>query len=245
MFADLICDSPWAQGSHRGWTTLASFAVQALAVAALLLLPFLYTTGLPPLKLTAAIVLPSPLPAMPPPAADSHPAPATASNPSAEHRLVAPPSIPQHLGARDEPVPPPLADFSQLGMQNGNSERWASNVGINPIGDGNAIALPPPPKPVPHPLRLSRMMEGNVIHRVAPEYPPLAKLARLQGAVVLRAIISKQGTIENLQVVSGPPLLVHAAIDAVRQWHYRPYYLNDEPVEVDTQITVNFVLSGG
>ena len=89
------------------------------------------------------------------------------------------------------------------------------------------------------------MMEGNLIHRVQPEYPILAKMARIQGAVVLHAVISRQGVIENLEVVSGPPPLTHAAIDAVRQWRYRPYLLNDQPVEVDTEVTVNFVLSGG
>ena len=88
-------------------------------------------------------------------------------------------------------------------------------------------------------------MEGNLIHRVQPEYPALAKMARVQGAVVLHAIISKQGTIEGLEVISGPPALVPAAVEAVRQWRYRPYYLDDEPVEVDTQVTVNFVLAGG
>jgi len=61
---------------------------------------------------------------------------------------------------------------------------------------------------------------------------------------VLQAVISKQGSIENLQVLTGHPLLVPAAIEAVRQWHYRPYVLNNEPVEVETQITVNFSLAG-
>ena len=88
------------------------------------------------------------------------------------------------------------------------------------------------------------MMEGNLVHKVQPAYPPLARAARIQGPVVLRAIISKAGTIENLQVLSGHPLLVPAAIDAVRQWRYRPYNLNGEPVEVETQVTVNFILSG-
>jgi len=89
------------------------------------------------------------------------------------------------------------------------------------------------------------MMEGNLIYKVQPVYPPMARAARVQGTVVLRAMISKNGTIENLQVVSGHPLLVRAAKDAVRQWLYRPYVLNREPVEVETQVTVNFILSGG
>jgi len=86
------------------------------------------------------------------------------------------------------------------------------------------------------------MMEGNLIHRVQPEYPVLARQARIQGPVVLRAVISPEGNIENLQVVSGHPMLAPAALAAVRQWRYRPYYLNGEPVEVDTQVTLNFVL---
>jgi protein TonB len=89
------------------------------------------------------------------------------------------------------------------------------------------------------------MMEGNLIYRPQPAYPPMARAARVQGAVVLRAVISRSGTIENLQALSGHPLLIPAAIEAVRQWRYRPYILNGEPVEVETRVTVNFILSGG
>lgn len=88
-------------------------------------------------------------------------------------------------------------------------------------------------------------MEALLIHRVQPTYPPLARAARIQGSVVLQAIISKSGTIENLQVLTGHPMLVRSAMDAVQQWRYRPYLLNGEAVEVETQITVNFILSGG
>jgi protein TonB len=89
------------------------------------------------------------------------------------------------------------------------------------------------------------MMEGNLIYRVQPQYPQLARQARVQGVVVLRAVISREGKIENLQLVTGHPLLVQSAMDAVSQWRYRPYFLNNEPVEVETQVTVNFTLSGG
>jgi len=88
------------------------------------------------------------------------------------------------------------------------------------------------------------MMEGNLIRRVQPAYPPLARSARIQGQVVLAAVISKEGMIENLRVLEGHPMLVRAALDAVTQWRYRPYILNNEPVEVETRITVNFSLSG-
>jgi protein TonB len=89
------------------------------------------------------------------------------------------------------------------------------------------------------------MMEGNLIYKVQPIYPPLARTARIQGAVHLRAVISRTGAIENLQAIDGHPMLVGAALDAVRQWRYRPYILNGDPVEVETQVTVNFSLSGG
>jgi protein TonB len=88
------------------------------------------------------------------------------------------------------------------------------------------------------------MSEGDLIRKVQPSYPPLARAARIQGTVLLQALISKQGTIEHLQLISGHPMLVQAAMDAVRQWRYRPYVLNGEPVEVETQITVNFSLAG-
>jgi protein TonB len=86
--------------------------------------------------------------------------------------------------------------------------------------------------------------EGDLVRKVLPTYPSLARSARIQGSVVLQAVISKQGLIENLRVLSGHPLLVPAAIEAVRQWRYRPYVLNNEPVEVETQVTVNFSLDG-
>ena len=78
-----------------------------------------------------------------------------------------------------------------------------------------------------------------------PPYPPLARQARIQGMVVLQAVIGKDGTIQNLRVVSGHPMLAQAALEAVKQWRYKPYYLNGEPVDVDTTINVNFTLSGG
>ena len=88
------------------------------------------------------------------------------------------------------------------------------------------------------------MSEGNLIRKVQPAYPQLARTARIQGSVVLQAVISKEGAIENLKVLTGHPMLVQSAIDAVRQWRYRPYILNGDPIEVETQIVVNFSLAG-
>ena len=86
------------------------------------------------------------------------------------------------------------------------------------------------------------MMEGNLLHRTEPLYPSPAKQMGMQGSVLIKAIIGKDGRIERTEVVSGQPLFAHAALDAVRQWRYRPYFLNGVPIEVETQITVNFVL---
>jgi protein TonB len=97
----------------------------------------------------------------------------------------------------------------------------------------------------PQKIRVSQgVAAGNLINRVEPLYPPIAKSARIQGTVVLQAVISKNGNIEGLRAVSGHPMLVPAAIDAVSRWRYKPYLLNGEPVEVETTITVNFRLAG-
>ena len=90
--------------------------------------------------------------------------------------------------------------------------------------------------------RVSAMMQGNLIHRVEPVYPPIAKSTGVQGTVLIKALISPDGRIEQAQVVSGSPLLSPAALEAIRQWKYRPYILNGGAIEVQTQITVNFAL---
>src|SRR2546422_675855 len=106
------------------------------------------------------------------------------------------------------------------------------------------IAPPPPPPPPPQRVRVGgSVIAANLINQVKPVYPPLAKQARIQGVVVLEAEISKEGTIDNLKVITGHPLLIQSAIDAVKQWRYKPTLLNNEPVPVVTTITVNFAFS--
>jgi TonB family protein len=95
----------------------------------------------------------------------------------------------------------------------------------------------------PHVRVEQSVMAGYLAKRVDPIYPPAAKQARIQAAVVLKVVISKSGDVENIQLISGHPMLAPAAIDAVKQWKYKPYLLNGAPVEVDTQVTVNFTLS--
>jgi protein TonB len=244
MFADSLLDTPWTDRSRRGWTTLVSFAMQAAGVGGLLLLPLLYTQGLPQLQLMSSLVAPAPPPAppAPAPARDTH----ASSNLSPDGHVIAPPSVPREILNIDEPIAPPPVNLNGLGVSGGTGDPAARNGVLDSIGNGfRAFVPPPPPTPSAQPPRVSRMMEGNLIYRVQPQYPALARQARVQGIVVLRAMISREGRIENLQVISGPPLLVKSAMDAVLQWRYRPYYLNNEPVEVETQVTVNFTLSGG
>jgi protein TonB len=159
-------------------------------------------------------------------------------------RLMSPPVIPATVAIFTETTPPPpMIDPSAAGVRHGIGDAQGRGTVLDSVL-GSELALPPPPPAIRHPA-VSRMMEGNLVHRVQPDYPPLARQTRVQGQVVLRAMISREGAIENLQVLSGHPMLIPAAVNAVRQWRYRPYVLNGEPVEVETQVTVNFVLSGG
>ncbi len=242
MFGDFLSDSGWSNHSHRGWTTLISFAVQACAVACLLLLPLFYTEGLPRLAMLAPLLAPAPPPAAPRQQMRPTPSSPAQSN-LMDDRLISPPQIPLTVTMLTETTaPPPMIDPNAAGVRHGIGADGRGNVfGSAP---GSDVALPPPTAVVRHPP-VSRMMEGNLTHRVQPEYPLLARQVRVQGKVVLRAMISREGTIENLQVLTGHPMLIPAAVDAVRQWRYRPYVLNGEPVEVETEVTVNFVLSGG
>jgi protein TonB len=86
-------------------------------------------------------------------------------------------------------------------------------------------------------------MTALIVKKVSPQYPEAAKKAHIQGQVILRAIISKDGDVENLQIISGHPQLVPPSIDAVKQWKYRPYLQQGKPVEVETEIDVNFTLA--
>jgi protein TonB len=243
MFADSLWESPWANRSRRGWTTVVSFTVQAIAVGSLLLLPLIYTAGLPPLQWTESVIAPAPPPAAPSPAVHAQRASAPQSNVAANGIPIAPRSIPRTILQITETTPPPPPDLGAVGVAGSTGDRMAANGVWNSLGHGINLAQPPR-APVLRRPPISRMMEGNLIYRVQPEYPSIAKIVGVQGTVVLHAVIGKDGKIKDLHVVSGSPLLVRAAEDAVSQWRYRPYILNGEPIEVDTQVTVSFVLSG-
>lgn len=242
MFADSLCDTTWAQTSRRGWTTLASFALQALAVGVLLLLPLLYTEGLPKLRLISSPI-PVPAAAAPPAAVPPVDHSSRPQSNLMNGRVVAPPTIPRQIANIEDMGPLAPITSNELGVMNSTGDPRTAGV-FRSIGNSPISVVPPPPKPAARPPRVSVMMQGYLVHRVEPVYPSPAKAARIQGRVQLQAIISRDGRIENLRVLSGHPMLVQAALDAVRQWRYRPYILNGDAVEVETQVTVNFVLSG-
>jgi protein TonB len=244
MFADSLIETSWAQRSRRSWTTLTSFGLEALALGLLLLLPLWKTIGPPAVRaVSTPISLGQPMPLAPRPVAHSGSGSSNAptidiSNP----RLMQPRHIPTTISpGTDDPVPQPTIG---TGIGPGGPPGQGFPGGLLPAGDGTMPLPLRPPTPAAHTFRTSRILEGSILRRVQPVYPPLARSARIQGSVILAAVISKSGAIENLRLLSGHPMLVPAAIDAVSQWRYRPYILNNEPVEVETQITVNFTLGG-
>ncbi len=242
IFADSLIETSWAQRIRRSWTTLTSFGVQVLAIGCLLLLPLWKTIGLPAVqRLSTPISLGRP---------SSEPIrrPQTAGHPAPQPNLN---SIPFVAPGRVRPIVdmgPGDPSPAPIGAYVGDTgPGFPPGIGSGPpisIFSGSNPPLPVAPKPAARTFRTSSIMEGSLIRRLQPVYPSLARSVRVQGSVVLAAVISKAGTIENLRVVSGHPMLVQSAIDAVSQWRYRPYILNNEAIEVETQITVNFFLGG-
>ncbi len=154
------------------------------------------------------------------------------------NQLTAPTRIPHNIEMVSQKEAPP-SSFGVAGMEGmGGSGGVMGSL----FGSGNA---PKVKAAAPKKVNISAgVAVGMLIQKTIPIYPPIAKAARVQGTVVLQATISKQGTIEDLHVVSGPAMLQQAALDAVRQWRYRPYLLNNEPVEVETTVNVIFTLGG-
>jgi protein TonB len=160
--------------------------------------------------------------------------------------LRTPTKIPQKVQMikEDEAPPPVMGSSGVIGGVPGGIPGGQMGGVIGGIISSTPVAVPK--VATPQRVRVSQgVSAGLLVRRVNPNYPPLARQARISGQVVLRAVISKDGSIENLTLVSGHPMLAPAAIDAVKQWKYRPYLLNGEPVEVDTEVLVNFTLAGG
>jgi protein TonB len=238
--------------TNKTWTVLVSFGLQALLLTVAILIPMIYFDALPKSQLTSFLVAPPPPPPPPPPPA--------AAPPKVVHviprqfdagRLMAPKAVPKEIAMiKEEELPPPSAGGVVGGVPGGVPGGAAGGVIGGIIGGVPSAAPPPPPPPkVDKPVTPQRIrVGGNVqaaklIRQPKPVYPALAKQARISGHVILNAIIGKDGAIANLSVASGHPLLVPAAMEAVKQWVYQPTLLNGEPVEVVTTIDVNFTLS--
>jgi periplasmic protein TonB len=158
--------------------------------------------------------------------------------------MCAPLVIPPRPSA-DGPEPPAI-DNSPGGPGYGDPNLPGTGPGIPggfDFGPRSPVIRPPEQPEKSGPVRrTAEVMQAMLVHQVRPEYPPLARAAYISGRVELRAIIGKDGVVRELQVLSGNPLLVQSARAAVSAWRYQPTLLNGEPVEVETYITVNFVL---
>ena len=245
MFEDSLIESGGKLKTKRVWTTLFSVFLQAFLIGIMILVPLIYTEALPKQQLMTFLVAPPPPPPPPPPAAPEVRVVKVVQTDIENGQLRTPTKIPQKVAMiKEEEAPPPV---SSMGGVMGGVPGGVPGGSMGGVLGGILSSTPTAaPKLAVQRVRVSQgVSEGNLISQMKPPYPPMAKMARVQGAVVLQALISKQGTIQNLRVVSGHPMLVQAALDAVKQWRYRPYLLNGEPVEVETQITLNFSLTGG
>ena len=235
MFAESLLESSPHIGHRAGWAKLSSLLIQCTAVAVVLAIPLFHIERLQVLPPPPSIRLTSVQPVVRTEAVDLSRGAASENS----YTMVQPRSIPPTLPRGDEhndavPGVPNVGSLCVSGC--------GSGIPIGNIVSSGPMA-PPRPAPPRRPLPVSEMQLGTLVRKVLPEYPAIAKQIRLQGAVVLLATIAKDGHVEHVEAISGPPMLVLPAKRAVEQWQYRPYILNHEPVEVQTQITVNFVLN--
>jgi protein TonB len=236
MFEDSLMESGNKIRTNQKYTTTISFAIEAVIVGFLILLPLLITEALPLHQLNSFLVAPPPPPPPPPPPA-AQPVPKVQKiSEVVNGELRAPSKIPKEIKMIKEEETPPATGVVG-GVVGGVPGGQVGGV----IGSIVGSTAAPPKMATPQKLRVSSgVAEGNLLRKIEPQYPPMAKVAHIQGDVLLAATISKSGVIENLHVVSGHPILAQAAMDAVKQWKYKPYLLNGEPVEVETTVKVTF-----
>jgi periplasmic protein TonB len=246
MFEDSLIESGGKLKTKRGFTSIISFAIQIMIVGVMVLIPLIFTEALPKGTTLFMLVAPPPPPPPPPPAAAPVRVVKVVQTDIINGELRTPTKIPKKIEMiKEEEAPPPV--MASTGVVGG----VPGGVPGGSMGGVIGSVLSSTPVAVPHiatPTRVrvsSGVSSGLLIRKVSPNYPPLARQARIQGTVVLQAQISKDGSIQNLQLISGHPMLAPAAIEAVKQWKYKPYLLNGEPVEVETQVQVNFTLAGG
>lgn len=247
LFADSLLDSGEQERKRRKFAAIFSFTFQCLVIGTLIIVPLMFTEALPKQQLLTFLIAPPPPP--PPPPATQAVAKVVRQIQSdlLNGQLRSPDRIPQKVQMiREEEAPLPLSSVDgvvggvaggipggQLGGVIGGIVNQTSNVAAIP-----KLVLAPPKR-----IRVSQgVTRGLLMQKIEPTYPPLARQARVEGDVVLKAIVSKEGDIKELQLVSGHPMLAPAAIEAVKRWHYRPFLLSGEPVEVETLVTVIFRL---
>lgn len=253
MFEQALLAAP--RSSARGASFVLSVGVQMLVLGTALLIPLLLVEGPSVVRLSSMLMAP---PAPPPP-------PAPVQLVAVPQKLIrrmfdgsqlwAPRAIPTKIADIHDQEMPPDPGLMGPGVV-GGVERGTPDGVLRSILDQARQAVAPPkelPKPAvretpvekpPTQIRVSSgVQEAKLVKRVIPIYPPLAKSARISGIVKLVGIIGRDGHINRLQVISGHPLLVGAAVEAVKQWIYHPTLLSGEPVEVIAPIDVNFTLS--
>lgn len=237
MFEDSTFESTGRIRTRSRRWMIAAFALNGSILLALVLFPLIYPDAIPRVPIVHLIAVPA-LVSEPPrqhvQEQRLHGAPDTSNS-----RISVPTTMPTQLVNVTEPDagPPtdgPIAMDSGPAIPGGNGNVFHRDSGPHVVQQ--AVAPKGPTK------LSSGVMAGRLIYKVTPTYPAIARSIRLEGTVVLQAIISRSGTIENLRVISGPALLQTAAIDAVRQWRYQPYELDGQPVEVETTVNVVFTL---
>jgi periplasmic protein TonB len=242
LFYDSLVVSDAKSRRRNPWAAVGSVTLLSLLLLALVVIPLFDTDTLTLAKretLTLLYVPPaaaaSNVTRLPVPTSTSRNTPTNMRLPIAVHTTqVAPPTPPvDTAGGLVGGVPGGVVG----GIPGGVLGQVLRSTGSAPV-----LATTPAPKRIRVPARTA---EANLVYDVTPKYPPEAGRARIEGTVVLLAVIGKDGAVEDVRVEKGLPVLAQAAIEAVKQWRYRPYLLNGEPVEVDSQITINFTLSKG
>jgi len=240
--------------TRKSASVFVSFALRILLIALFVILPLVFTDTLPKTQLTSFLVAPPPPPPPPPPPAAA-PVKVVKVVPRQfdAGRLTAPKQIPKDIAnIKEEELPPMAGTPGVVGGVPGGVPGGTPGGVLGGILGSVPTAAPPPPPAVkeapkavtPKSIRVGgNVQSAKLIRQPKPQYPQLAKQARIQGTVRFNAVIGKDGTIQNLTLVSGHPLLVPSAQEAVRQWVYQPTLLNGEAVEVVTTIDVNFTLS--
>jgi periplasmic protein TonB len=247
MFDDLVVSSANPKKTNKSWTVVLSAIIQACLLGVLILIPLIYTEALPRQMLTTFLVPPPPPPPPPPPAAAIQRIVKPVVRLIHNGQMMAPTVVPKKVQMiKEEEMPPDVGAVGVVGGVPGGVPGGQAGGVLGGIIGGSGSGMPPPPKAAtPQRIRVGgNVAAAKLVRQVTPLYPPIAKTAHISGTVILHAVIAKDGTIQNLDYVSGPPLLMKNAMDAVRQWRYSPTLLNGEPVEVDTTISVVFTLGG-